>query len=58
VDLRAAPYAVYERRLRKQLEGRPLPRHVAVMLDGNRRWARAAGLTDVNIGHLAGASNI
>jgi len=28
------------------------------MLDGNRRWARAAGLTDVNIGHLAGASNI
>jgi short-chain Z-isoprenyl diphosphate synthase len=58
VDLRSVVYAVYERRLRRQIEGRPLPRHVAVMLDGNRRWARAAGLSDVNIGHLAGASNI
>jgi short-chain Z-isoprenyl diphosphate synthase len=28
------------------------------MLDGNRRWARAAGLDDINDGHLAGASHI
>jgi short-chain Z-isoprenyl diphosphate synthase len=28
------------------------------MLDGNRRWARAAGLDDVNDGHVVGASNI
>jgi short-chain Z-isoprenyl diphosphate synthase len=28
------------------------------MLDGNRRWARAAGLDDVNHGHLAGANHI
>jgi short-chain Z-isoprenyl diphosphate synthase len=28
------------------------------MLDGNRRWARAAGFEDVNEGHLAGARHI
>jgi short-chain Z-isoprenyl diphosphate synthase len=58
VDLRGAVYSVYERRLGKQLAGRPVPRHVAVMLDGNRRWARAAGLDDVNDGHLVGANHI
>jgi short-chain Z-isoprenyl diphosphate synthase len=58
VDLRAAVYSVYERRLRRKLAGRPVPRHVAVMLDGNRRWARAAGLDNVNHGHVVGASHI
>ncbi len=28
------------------------------MLDGNRRWARAAGFEDVTEGHLAGAAHI
>jgi short-chain Z-isoprenyl diphosphate synthase len=28
------------------------------MLDGNRRWACAAGLEDVNDGHMVGASHI
>jgi short-chain Z-isoprenyl diphosphate synthase len=58
VDLRAGVCSLYERRLRRQLIGRPVPRHVAVMLDGNRRWARAAGLDDVNHGHVAGAIHI
>ncbi len=34
-----------------------LPRHVGVMLDGNRRWARAVG-ADIAQGHRAGAANI
>lgn len=34
-----------------------LPRHVGVMLDGNRRWARAVG-RDTAHGHRAGAANI
>jgi short-chain Z-isoprenyl diphosphate synthase len=58
VDLRGAVYSVYERRLRRQVSGKPVPRHVAVMLDGNRRWARAAGLANVNDGHVVGAKLI
>jgi short-chain Z-isoprenyl diphosphate synthase len=58
VSVRDAVYAVYERRLRTGLEGLPVPKHVAVMLDGNRRWARAAGFEDVSEGHLAGARHI
>ncbi|WP_191085078.1 MULTISPECIES: polyprenyl diphosphate synthase [Roseococcus] len=34
--------------------GAPPPRHVAVIMDGNRRWAQARGLP-VALGHRAGA---
>jgi short-chain Z-isoprenyl diphosphate synthase len=34
-----------------------LPKHVGVMLDGNRRWAKAVG-RDTAHGHRAGAANI
>ena len=51
-------YAVYERRLRRDLEGMPVPKHVAIMIDGNRRWARAAGFDDVSQGHVVGARHI
>ncbi len=51
-------YSIYERRLRAHLAGLPVPRHVAIMIDGNRRWARAAGFEDVTQGHLAGARHI
>ena len=51
-------YAGYERRLAQRLHGGDVPRHVGVMLDGNRRWARSVGLTDVNRGHRAGADKI
>ncbi len=51
-------YAIYERLLRRQLAGRPVPRHVGVMCDGNRRWARASGSGDVSFGHRAGADRI
>jgi short-chain Z-isoprenyl diphosphate synthase len=40
---------VYERRLARALEGADLPRHVGVIMDGNRRWARAIGLEDVAV---------
>jgi short-chain Z-isoprenyl diphosphate synthase len=58
VSLREWAYALYERRLRTQLAGLPVPRHVGLMLDGNRRWARQAGFEDVTEGHLAGARHI
>jgi len=58
VGARDLLYGVYERRLVAQLAGRPRPRHVGVILDGNRRWARAAGSEDVSAGHRAGAEKI
>jgi short-chain Z-isoprenyl diphosphate synthase len=56
--MRAAVYALYERRLRAHLDGMPVPQHVAIMIDGNRRWARAAGFDDVSHGHVVGARHI
>lgn len=50
-------YSAYGRRLIQQAKGRH-PRHIAIMLDGNRRWAREAGFTDVADGHRAGAKKI
>lgn len=58
--LKEPAYRVYEARLRHQL-GRSksqLPRHIAVLCDGNRRWARDAGHEDVNYGYLMGAAKI
>jgi undecaprenyl diphosphate synthase len=34
-----------------------LPKHIAIIMDGNRRWARAHGLSDVK-GHEAGSENL
>lgn len=50
-------YTAYSWRLRQQAAGRR-PRHIGIMLDGNRRWAREAGFTDVNDGHRMGAKKI
>ncbi len=52
------PYRVYERRLERELAGGVLPRHVGVILDGNRRYARERGLASVAEGYLAGADRI
>jgi short-chain Z-isoprenyl diphosphate synthase len=51
-------YRLYERRLEAYLSGKRVPRHVGVMCDGNRRWARSAGHTDVSKGHRKGADKI
>jgi short-chain Z-isoprenyl diphosphate synthase len=58
VGVREVVYSVYERRLRARLDDLPTPRHVAIMIDGNRRWARAAGFDDVSQGHVVGARHI
>ncbi|MEM0382569.1 MAG: polyprenyl diphosphate synthase [Nitrososphaerota archaeon] len=37
-------YSVYERWLEKTVSNGDIPQHLAVILDGNRRWARIAGI--------------
>ena len=53
-------YRVYELRLRQGLatSKSQLPRHIAVLCDGNRRWARDAGYDDVSYGYRMGAVKI
>jgi len=50
-------YPAYEARMLRRLDLEKLPKHVGVMLDGNRRWAKAVG-RDTAHGHRAGAANI
>ena len=50
-------YGAYERRLAASLPPDRVPRHVGVILDGNRRWAREVGMTTAG-GHQAGADKI
>ncbi|QUH00187.1 isoprenyl transferase [Saccharopolyspora erythraea] len=57
VRLREFIVDIYERRLRRKLDVSKSPRHVGVILDGNRRWAKEAGF-DVNHGHREGARKI
>ncbi|GMA40661.1 isoprenyl transferase [Mobilicoccus caccae] len=57
MDVSDLLYGAYERKLVAQLPTENLPRHVAVMLDGNRRWAREKGAATAD-GHRAGADNI
>ncbi|MEU0094702.1 short-chain Z-isoprenyl diphosphate synthase [Kribbella voronezhensis] len=55
--LRSAVYGLYERRLARSLSPDRMPRHIGVIIDGNRRWARATG-DPVSRGHEAGANKI
>src|ERR1700742_3692211 len=58
--LKEPMYRLYEMRLRQGLESSKadLPRHIAVLCDGNRRWARDAGHDDVSYGYRVGARKI
>lgn len=58
MGLRDPLYWLYERRLERELGHYQIPRHVGVILDGNRRWARTSGFTSVQDGHQAGADKI
>jgi short-chain Z-isoprenyl diphosphate synthase len=49
---------MYTRRLRVSVRSRSIPHHVAVILDGNRRWASLAGLREPAAGHRRGADKL
>ncbi|MCH6162315.1 isoprenyl transferase [Streptomyces marispadix] len=55
--LRDLAYRLYARRVEYRLDTDQVPKHIGVILDGNRRWARASGGTTEQ-GHQAGAEKI
>ena len=50
-------YGFYARRLESALDHEQIPRHVGVILDGNRRWAKASGAPKSR-GWRAGADKV
>ncbi len=50
-------YQTYEKRLLKEVMGQPVPHHVAVIMDGNRRYANEFGLV-VAQGHEKGKQKL
>ena len=51
-------YRLYEERLLRSLDRDRLPRHVGVILDGHRRFARSAGLPDYESSYRAGMDKL
>lgn len=51
-------YFLYERRLMRQVERGPLPRHIGIILDGNRRHGRARGIVAPHDIYSAGADKL
>jgi len=52
-----AAYQAYERRLLKQVQDSPVPEHVAIIMDGNRRFAEEIGLS-TPMGHELGKQKL
>lgn len=51
-------YRLYITRLRRRLAPQSVPQHVAMIIDGNRRWARQTGYASPAHGHRAGAAKM
>jgi len=47
-------YRIYEKWLFEQIKSQPKPEHIAIILDGNRRWAQNHSMNP-NVGHYYGA---
>ncbi len=51
-------YELYQNRIRRSLSKQEMPRHIAMIVDGNRRWAKQRLLETAAHGHRAGAAKI
>jgi short-chain Z-isoprenyl diphosphate synthase len=51
-------YSLYEHRLLQQVLDRPPPRHVGIILDGNRRYGRRTGQADPAQIYILGAQKL
>ncbi|MET7878896.1 isoprenyl transferase [Micromonospora profundi] len=56
--LRSVVDRLYTSRLAGQIAPDRLPKHVGVLVDGNRRWARSVGYSDPSDGHRAGGAKV
>ena len=51
-------YALYRKRLETQVHTWNVPRHIGIIMDGNRRFARTLQLEDIAEGHARGADKL
>ena len=58
MSFRQVAYRLYAARLRWRLRNARLPRHIGLIIDGNRRWAKQEGLASPSDGHRHGAGHI
>ena len=56
--LRRAIYGLYETRLLREVRTGPMPRHIGIILDGNRRHAREIGVSDFRAIYDRGAGKL
>jgi len=57
ISYNSLTYGVYERILWSQIKDKPVPEHIGIILDGNRRWA-SHRMLDPIVGHEYGAKKI
>ena len=55
---RSGVYRWYEARLLHEVRGGPMPRHIGIILDGNRRHGRGHGLSDFRAIYAMGAHKL
>jgi short-chain Z-isoprenyl diphosphate synthase len=51
-------YRLYEKQLLREIQTSPLPQHIGLILDGNRRYAQGQGFEDPLEGHRMGAEKL
>jgi tritrans,polycis-undecaprenyl-diphosphate synthase [geranylgeranyl-diphosphate specific] len=56
LNLTGILYGGYEELLASEIRGKPIPSHVAIIMDGNRRFAKKQGIS-YYYGHLKGADS-
>ncbi len=51
-------YFYYKNKLKKEVLKNKIPKHIGIILDGNRRYAKKCGLEDASKGHEKGADKL